>query len=132
MAHQLSPTTLKVLDILNDGKIQAGSDIAATLEISRTAIWKIIQRLKKYNVDIQTQHQGYCLSSPVILFDQKKIQRELKKLKITLEIFESLPSTSDYLKSKLPLKNAHFCLAEHQSKGRGRLGRTWSSPMMIV
>ncbi len=128
MAHHLSSTISKVLDILNDGAVHAGSDIAETLAISRTAVWKIIQRLKKYNVDIHSQHQGYQLASPLILFDKKKIESLLERPKIIVEIFENIPSTNDYLKDKAPLKNIHFCLAEHQSKGRGRLGRTWASP----
>jgi len=128
MAHQLSSTTSKVLEILNDGGIHAGSDIANTLDISRTAVWKIVQRLKKYDVDIKSQHQGYQLSAPLILLDKKKIERALERPKVSLEIFETISSTSDYLKNKAPSKNITFCLAEYQSKGRGRLGRTWASP----
>lgn len=128
MAHHLSSTISKVLDILNDGTIHAGSDIAETLAISRTAVWKIIQRLKKYHVDIHSQHQGYQLTSPLILFDKKKIENLVGRSKITLEVFEKIPSTNNYLKDKASLKGIHFCLAEYQSKGRGRLGRTWVSP----
>lgn len=119
MAHQLSSTISKVLDILNDGTIHAGSDIAETLAISRTAVWKIIQRLKKYHVDIHSQHQGYQLTSPLILFDKKKIENLVGRSKITLEVFEKITSTNNYLKDKVSLKIIHFCLAEYQSKGRG-------------
>lgn len=128
MAHHLSSTISKVLDILNDGAVHAGSDIAETLAISRTAVWKIIQRLKKYHVDIHSQHQGYQLTSPLILFDKKKIESLVDRSKITMEIFEHIPSTNNYLKEKYPLKNNHFCISEYQSKGRGRLGRAWASP----
>lgn len=118
----------KVLEILNDGTLHAGSDIAQSLTISRAAVWKIIQRLKKYDVDIKSQHQGYQLSSPLIPFDKAKIEKLLEPLKVALEIFETIPSTSDYLKNKAPSKNITFCLAECQSKGKGRLGRAWASP----
>lgn len=128
MPHPLSSTTSQVLEILNDGAIHTGSDMADALSISRTAVWKIIQRLKKYNVDINTQHQGYQLPIPLILLDKKRIEGLMKYPKITLEIFESISSTSDYLKNKGPLKKIHCCLAEYQSKGKGRLGRTWVSP----
>lgn len=128
MAHQLSSTISKVLEILNDGAVHAGSDIADKLSISRTAVWKVIQRLKNYDVDIKSQHQGYQLSAPLILLDKKKIEKGLEHPNITLEIFENIPSTSDYLKNKAPSKDITFCLAEYQSKGRGRLGRTWASP----
>jgi len=56
-----------------------------------------------------------------------------------IEIFETIPSTHDYLKNKLKnnAKNsiAHtisspfdFCLAEYQSAGHGRFDRKWISP----
>ncbi len=128
MAHHLSSTVFKVLDILNDCMVHTGSDIAATLGISRTAVWKIITRLKQYNIDIEAQHQGYRLTFPLILFDKKKIENLLKDPGITLEIFENIPSTSDYLKNKTPLETISVCLAEYQSRGRGRLGRAWDSP----
>ncbi|MGV8948264.1 MAG: biotin--[acetyl-CoA-carboxylase] ligase [Candidatus Paracaedibacter sp.] len=127
MALQHS-TLSKVLEILNDGALHAGSDIAQSLTISRAAVWKVIQRLKKYDVDIKSQHQGYQLCSPLIPFDKAKIERLLEPAKIILEIFETIPSTSEYLQNKASSKNITFCLAEYQSKGKGRLGRTWASP----
>jgi BirA family biotin operon repressor/biotin-[acetyl-CoA-carboxylase] ligase len=127
MALQHS-TLSKVLEILNDGALHAGSDIAQSLTISRAAVWKVIQRLKKYDVDIKSQHQGYQLSSPLIPFDKAKIERLLEPAKIILEIFETIPSTSEYLQNKASSKNITFCLAEYQSKGKARLGRTWASP----
>ncbi|MBX9620766.1 MAG: biotin--[acetyl-CoA-carboxylase] ligase [Alphaproteobacteria bacterium] len=128
MAHELSSTTLKILDILNDCKVHAGTDIAGDLHISRTAIWKVINRLKHYDVDIQSHHQGYGLKSPLILLDKKKIEDLINDPSITLECFETLPSTSEYLKDKIPLNNPLVCLVEHQSKGKGRMGRSWASP----
>lgn len=98
IAHQLHPTTFKIVDILNDCKLHTGTEIAATLGVSRTAVWKVIQRLKKYSVDIESQHQGYHLNFPIILIDKKKIESLLKEPRLTVEIFESIPSTSVYLK----------------------------------
>ncbi|MBY0293695.1 MAG: biotin--[acetyl-CoA-carboxylase] ligase [Alphaproteobacteria bacterium] len=128
MAHLLPTTTLHIVDILNDCKVHTGTDIAETLGISRTAVWKVIQRLKKYNIAIQSQHQGYQLNFPLFLLEKEKIENFLKDSRITLEVFESISSTNDYLRNKSPLKNLHFCLAEYQTKGRGRLGRSWISP----
>lgn len=128
MSHKLSATVTQILNILNDGKIHTGNDIGNALGISRTAVWKVVKRLQKYNIDIQSQHQGYHLKEPLILLDQKKIESFLSSKKISLEIFESLESTSHYLKSKMPFKKQTACLAEYQSMGRGRLGRKWLSP----
>lgn len=128
MAHELSPTTLKILNILNDCKVHAGTDIAEYLSISRTAVWKVIQRLKNYNIDIESQHQGYHLNSPLILLDKHKIESLIKEPRVTLECFETISSTTHCLRTEKPLNNLHVCLAEHQSKGRGRMGRSWASP----
>ncbi|MBS0272031.1 MAG: biotin--[acetyl-CoA-carboxylase] ligase [Proteobacteria bacterium] len=128
MAHEIPSTTFKIVDILNDCKLHTGTNIAETLGISRTAVWKVVQRLKQYNIHIESQHQGYYFNSPLLLIDKKRIKNSLKDPRITLEIFESIPSTCDYLKKKASLKNLNFCFAEHQSKGRGRLGRSWISP----
>ena len=128
MTHKLSSTVTQILNILNDGTIHTGIDIGEALGISRTAVWKVIKRLQKYNIDIQSQHKGYHLKEPLILLDQKKIEPFLSRKKISLEICESLETTSHYLKNKMPLKGQTACLAEYQSMGRGRLGRKWLSP----
>lgn len=48
--------------------------------------------------------------------------------KVDISIFESIPSTHDYLKSFRQCRSVKFCLAEQQTQGRGRLGREWHSP----
>lgn len=46
-----------------------------------------------------------------------------------LEIFDTIDSTNSYLLSQAKSANSGWvCLAEQQTKGRGRLGRTWHSP----
>lgn len=50
-------------------------------------------------------------------------------LPIQLDVFSKIDSTNDYFKSKIITADAiHFCLAEQQTAGRGRLGRNWFSP----
>lgn len=44
-----------------------------------------------------------------------------------IELFDTIDSTNDYLLRQKKLDRA-VCLAEHQSKGKGRLGRIWHSP----
>jgi BirA family biotin operon repressor/biotin-[acetyl-CoA-carboxylase] ligase len=48
----------------------------------------------------------------------------------SIEVFESIDSTNTYLMAKAVRESidGHVCLAEHQSAGRGRRGRTWISP----
>jgi BirA family biotin operon repressor/biotin-[acetyl-CoA-carboxylase] ligase len=48
-----------------------------------------------------------------------------------IEVFAELPSTNLYLlEAEQPASGlADVCLAEHQTAGRGRLGRSWHSPL---
>jgi len=45
---------------------------------------------------------------------------------IDIELFDTIDSTNDYLLTHK--KNNCICLAEHQTKGKGQLGRKWHSP----
>lgn len=46
-----------------------------------------------------------------------------------IEIFDSVDSTSDYLRKKITTEHqVNICITEAQTQGRGRLGRQWHSP----
>jgi len=62
------------------------------------------------------------------LLDQWQIQQHLKHKQLDICLFESVPSTNDYLKKFKGNETLKFCLAEQQTQGRGRLNRTWHSP----
>jgi BirA family biotin operon repressor/biotin-[acetyl-CoA-carboxylase] ligase len=63
----------------------------------------------------------------VIPLDKDAIRSHLKQA-VQLVIFDSIPSTNDYLKNDKTISDITVCLAESQTKGRGRLGRAWYSP----
>ena len=58
-----------------------------------------------------------------------KLSNELRS-KVVLEVFDTISSTNDYLLSKEKNKNKdiNVCIAEEQTKGRGRRGKSWISP----
>ena len=58
-----------------------------------------------------------------------KLSNELRS-KVFLEVFDTISSTNDYLLSKEKNKNKdiNVCIAEEQTKGRGRRGKSWISP----
>ena len=69
----------------------------------------------------------------VILLDQRLIQSYIKQLYgfeiNNIKIHHSISSTIDYLSKQGIIEGElAICLAEHQTQGRGRLGRTWYSP----
>ena len=52
-----------------------------------------------------------------------------KNLKVNLEIFDQIDSTNSYLLNKKQAVNElNVCIAEMQTKGKGRSGKIWESP----
>jgi len=121
----------KLINLLSDGKFHDGSTMGAALGITRSAIWKIVKRLQDYGVNITSDlTKGYRLEQPMTLYDKHKIYNALpisEKKSYELDVFESLNSTNDYLKT-LRFKTNKICLAELQTQGKGRFSRTWYSP----
>ena len=65
--------------------------------------------------------------------DKEKILSKLSnefRSKVVLEVFDTISSTNDYLlrKEKNKNKDTKICIAEEQTKGRGRRGKSWISP----
>ena len=111
----------------------SGEAISKDLGITRAAVWKEIQALKNLGYGISAlTHRGYrLLSVPDKLFADE-IQYGLRTEKVGKRIFsyETLDSTNS-VAARLGdegLPEGVCVFAEYQKKGRGRLGRTWSSP----
>lgn len=111
----------------------SGDEISRHLGISRQGLWKHIQELKDSGYEIAAvPHLGYLLeSSPDRLFPFE-IARSLgtKLIGKKIHYFDYLASTMD-LAMRLGMEgasNGTLVLAEAQTKGRGRLGRSWFSP----
>ena len=65
--------------------------------------------------------------------DKEKILSKLSnefRSKVVLDVFDTISSTNDYLlrKEKNKNKDIKICIAEEQTKGRGRRGKSWISP----
>ncbi|MCX5700574.1 MAG: biotin--[acetyl-CoA-carboxylase] ligase [Candidatus Omnitrophica bacterium] len=124
----------KIIELLKREKDYiSGEEISSHFKISRQALWKHIQELKDLGYNIAAvPHLGYRLeSSPDRLFDfEVKNGLDTKVLGRKILYFDSLNSTMD-MAMQLGIKGASegtMILAEAQNKGRGRLGRIWSSP----
>lgn len=66
------------------------------------------------------------------LFNKEKIIGQLPPKVSTqiaeIEIFQTIESTNQYLLDRTKLPSGSVCIAEQQTQGRGRQGRTWISP----
>ncbi|HEU5468291.1 MAG TPA: biotin--[acetyl-CoA-carboxylase] ligase [Steroidobacteraceae bacterium] len=125
----------ELLRLLADGAVHSGEELAAALAISRAAVWKRLQQLQAWGIALEARPgSGYRLEAPLDLIDASVIRDRLpqstaEKLR-RLEVHESLASTSDRLLAADDLPPGRFdaCLAEFQSAGRGRRGRSWVAP----
>ena len=124
----------KILDYLKkEQEYLSGDEISGRLGISRQGLWKHIQDLKDLGYDIvAVPHLGYrLLSSPDRLFALETTHGlNTKFIAKKIHYFDYLASTMD-LAMQLGIQAAPHgtvVLAESQTKGRGRLGRSWFSP----
>lgn len=113
----------------------SGDMLARDAGLTRAAMWKRIELLRQGGVGIEASPgRGYALIRPVELLDAGEITARLPqdctRLLHDVEIVWSLDSTnSELLRRKTPLHGASVLLAEQQTGGRGRRGRSWSSPL---
>ena len=121
----------RLLSILADSEFHSGETLGKELGISRTAISNHIKVLISLGLDIYSvTGKGYCLARPLTLLNLDKIREKLiYSHNADIEVLNVIGSTNQYLKDKSAgIKNGHTCLAEAQTAGRGRHGRTWISP----
>jgi BirA family transcriptional regulator, biotin operon repressor / biotin---[acetyl-CoA-carboxylase] ligase len=111
----------------------SGESLAARLGLSRAAVWKRINRLKALGYAIEgSPRRGYRLLAATEKLLPEEIALGLKatRLKGPVHHFEEVASTNDLAK-ELAAQGAPegtLVVAEAQSRGRGRLGREWTSP----
>lgn len=103
--------------------------------LTRAAVWKRVEALREAGVRIEAQPgRGYALAEPLDLLERDDILQalptEVRSRVAALEVAWSLDSTnSELLRRQTPVDAATILLAEQQTGGRGRRGRTWASPV---
>ena len=135
MGVKESGTKEKLLALFeeNKGTYFSGEEIAERLSVSRTAVWKAVNSLRGEGYEIDAvQNKGYCLSVSTDILSAPGIRKYLKPACAFLEP-EVLPvaeSTNVLLKERAGAgaKEGYVILANSQTEGRGRLGRSFYSP----
>ena len=123
------------LALLADGDTHSGTHLASALGLSRNAVWKRIHAMTWRGLDIRAvSGAGYRLDAPLELLSKAALLDALPADSLArnaeLVILDEVDSTNDYL-LRTPASmdtEARICLAEYQTGGRGRQGRTWHSP----
>ena len=121
----------EIFSLLSNLNYTSGSFIGKKLNITRAAVWKNIQILRKtYFINIDSNStKGYKLRDNIPLIDKNNIRSNLKDYNCKVEYFFKVRSTNHYLENSCDSNSLyHICVSEYQSHGQGRFNRTWYSP----
>ena len=133
---KIKSLAIPVLPLLSEENFISGEKLSSELSLSRVAVWKQIQKLKQLGYHISTDaRKGYCIISRPDVLLPFEIQRNLDTQYIGKQIFyyPQVTSTNSLAKDLIKDKQNNFqegavLIAEVQTAGRGRLGRSWHSP----
>lgn len=124
-----------LLALLADGELHSGATLAASLGMSRTAVWKLVAELRRLGIGVESlERRGYRLPRPVELLDAGRMLHAAQELGAGLpdglEVLFETDSTNDYLYAAPmpPAGRPRVVFAELQHAGRGRRGRSWVAP----
>lgn len=111
----------------------SGQALADKLRVSRTAVWKQIQKLRSLGYEIVgSPNVGYALiSTPDVIVCEELESLLPVEFSGRVVCVESVGSTNDAAKDIAAgggFKPVGLVVAEEQTAGRGRFGRRWVSP----
>ncbi len=133
----MNNTAFKVLEVLEESEGPVSGELISTrLGISRSAVWKHVKELKNMGYEIESsQKEGYRLTKKSNRLLPYEVHKRLRTNFIgkKMRYFESTPSTNwigKQLAGESGAEKIHgmVIIAEEQTGGVGRLGRSWVSP----
>lgn len=124
----------EILTLLRErGDYVSGQELCEHFHVSRTAVWKAVGQLKKEGFSIEAvQNRGYRLIQEEEVFGQYELESRMdtRWAGHPVTFYEVLDSTN--LRAKLDAEKGApqgaLVVADMQTAGRGRRGRSWSSP----
>jgi BirA family biotin operon repressor/biotin-[acetyl-CoA-carboxylase] ligase len=124
-----------LMRLLSDGDVHSGEQLGEALGISRAAVWKQLKKLEALGVEVEAvKGRGYRLTQRLEPLDGANVVAHLpasaRHHLSRLFVEDQLPSSNAYLRERFQQGAGHgeVCLVELQTAGRGRRGRTWTTP----
>jgi len=131
-ARDPTPLTARVFAALCDGRFHSGEQLARSLGVSRSAIWKAAGALRELGATLHAvRNRGYRLAGASEPLDAAKIRaalaRDVRDHVRSVEATWSTASTNSVLLARAnpPAAMSEVFLTEYQTAGRGRRGRAW-------
>ena len=111
----------------------SGQQLCEQFQVSRTAIWKVIDQLKKEGYQIEAvRNKGYRLIESPDVMSKAEIESlmDTKWAGKNVVYYDEIDSTNNRAKEAGEKGDAHGTLfvADMQVAGKGRRGRVWKSP----
>jgi BirA family biotin operon repressor/biotin-[acetyl-CoA-carboxylase] ligase len=134
MSRALSEAELlQLADALAGGDWVSGEALAASAGVTRAALAKRVAHLREWGLEIEAEAgRGYRLAQALERLDETRIRAALPSAALSrLKVLAVVPrtdSTNQRLLDALPAADPQALLAEAQTAGRGRRGRSWRSP----
>lgn len=130
-----APLVARVFRALSDGRFHSGEELAGSLGVSRSAVWKAGKALRGLGATLHAvRNRGYKLVSVSEPLDadgiRERLPRAVRERVRSLEVAWSVSSSNTVLleRANPPSGACEVLLAEYQTSGRGRRGRTWIAP----
>ena len=124
-----------LLSLLASGDYVSGQALADVLGVSRTAVWKQLNKLAEFGLEVESvKGLGYRIAGGVDLLAEAAVRDAMSvdslALLSRLDIRDSIGSTNAEAMAQIAAGAGcgYVCTAEQQTAGRGRRGRQWVSP----
>lgn len=135
MANQLDRRLDELVDLLveNATVVMSGTKLSSQLRVPHSTLWELIERLREYGAEVRgLPGTGYQLVKVPDLLTPKMIRRSLhsgafgSRVHHYYQIDSTMNEAARLAAAKAP--QGTLAVAEEQTAGRGRFGRTWFSP----
>lgn len=126
-------TKERVLRFLDeaDGGFVSGAELARELGLSRNSVWKAVNALRDegHVIESVTRHGHRLVSSPSS-FDAASVARLIDDARVVIDFRDCVSSTNTVAKQLADegAPEGTLVVADSQSAGRGRQGRSFASP----
>jgi BirA family biotin operon repressor/biotin-[acetyl-CoA-carboxylase] ligase len=126
----MSALTFQALRRLADGRFHSGAEVARELGRSRATLSEALKLAPRLGIELfSVRGKGYKLATPIEFIDVARVKSAMGAAakRVSLEVVDEIDSTSTRLMERASggAPSGTCLVAEWQSAGRGRRGRTW-------